>query len=56
MDRVCVECKNPLKQIKGGPNQERFVHVHVWGCMNPDCPKKMLEQDRSETPLKNFNE
>jgi len=55
---VCVSCGNPLKIISGGQktalNSTDIVMVHVFGCLNKDCPEKMKEQGRSETPVPSF--
>ena len=56
----CRQCGKPLKIIKGGPKSEqgstKIVTVHVFGCMNLDCPIKMQEQYRTETEQDSFTE
>jgi len=55
---VCRACSNPLKIISGGlkttVGSTQVTMVHVFGCLNDDCPEKMVEQNRIETPQDSF--
>lgn len=55
---ICQKCGNPLHVLKGGNTikDSQIVMVHIWGCFNPDCEMKELEQNRTETPQEQFNE
>jgi hypothetical protein len=53
---ACRTCKNPLHIKEGGPKivEGKIINVHVMACMNPDCPDKMVEQDRVITEVPSF--
>ena len=54
--KVCSVCQNPLHIIGGGNKvvDGKIKAVHVMGCMNPDCPQVMKEQERQEIEVKSF--
>lgn len=55
----CSVCSNPLKVISGGlktvEGSTKITMVHIFGCLNPDCKDKLLEQNRTETEQESFN-
>lgn len=55
---VCRECKNPLHIVKGGQKvvDGKIINTHVYGCLNPDCGSKMIEQGRTEVEQEQFQE
>jgi hypothetical protein len=56
MSNRCSKCQNPLRILKGGQKiiDGKIVNIHVMGCMNPECDKRMEEQTRQETEVKSF--
>lgn len=54
----CTACGNPLHVIGGGNKTDKdttdITMIHIWGCLNDKCEKKMIEQARTETVQKSF--
>jgi len=54
----CSACGNELRVVSGGNKTDKdtteITMVHVWGCLNDKCEKRLIEQARTETVYESF--